>query len=261
MVAERSKKAKTLQPEEAEVLEHIDGELVLSIEKLQEVQDELERINDEESDKVLEVEEKYNVVRKPIYDKRNEVIRAIPEFWLTAFLSHPALSCLLTEDDHKIFKYLLCLNVEDFKKEKSGYSITFDFQANPYFENDKLTKTFYYDDGGNAGITATKISWKKGMNIFNGPIQEGKGKKRSAKQESFFTWLSEDRVGCGAEVLDDEVADIIKDDLWINPLSYFNNEGDANEADEEDDDRNSNDDSDDDEEDEEDEEDDNEDES
>ncbi|XP_068662196.1 NAP1-related protein 2-like [Aristolochia californica] len=235
MVAERSKKAKTLQPEEAEAPELIDGELVLSIEKLQEVQDELEKINDEESDKVLEVEEKYNVVRKPIYDKRNEVIRAIPEFWLTAFLSHPALSSLLTEDDHKIFKYLQCLNVENFKTEKSGYSITFDFQANPYFENDKLTKTFYYDDGGNTGITVTKISWKKGMNISNGAVQEGKGKKRSAKQESFFTWFSEDRVGFGAEALDDEVADIIKDDLWINPLSYFNNEGDADEDDEEDD--------------------------
>lgn len=42
------------------------------------------QINEEASDKVLEVEQKYNVVRKPVYDKRSEVIKAIPDFWLTA---------------------------------------------------------------------------------------------------------------------------------------------------------------------------------
>ncbi|KAG9454990.1 hypothetical protein H6P81_007894 [Aristolochia fimbriata] len=253
MVAERSKKAKTEQQEEAAAQEQIDRELVHSIEKLQEVQDELERINDDESDKVLEVEAKYNVVRKPIYDRRNEVIRAIPEFWLTAFLSHPDLSTLLTEDDHKIFKYLQCLNVEDFKNQKTGYTITFDFQENPYFENDKLTKTFRFDDGGKSTITSTKISWKKGMNISNGSVQEGKGKKRSATEDSFFTWFSEERISPGPGIPDDEVADMIKEDLWINPLSYFNNEGDVDEEDVEDDDGandgSSEDDSDDDEED------------
>jgi len=33
---------------------------------------------------VLEVEQKYNVIRKPVYDKRNEIIKTIPDFWLTA---------------------------------------------------------------------------------------------------------------------------------------------------------------------------------
>lgn len=42
------------------------------------------KINEEASDKVLEVEQKYNEVRKPVYDKRNDIIKAIPDFWLTA---------------------------------------------------------------------------------------------------------------------------------------------------------------------------------
>lgn len=43
MVAERGKKSK-VATEAEEDSDHIDGELVLSIEKLQEVQDELEKV-------------------------------------------------------------------------------------------------------------------------------------------------------------------------------------------------------------------------
>lgn len=42
------------------------------------------QINEEASEKVLEVEQKYNEIRKPVYDKRNDVIKSIPDFWLTA---------------------------------------------------------------------------------------------------------------------------------------------------------------------------------
>jgi hypothetical protein len=30
------------------------------------------------------VEQKYNEIRGPVYDKRNEIIKSIPDFWLTA---------------------------------------------------------------------------------------------------------------------------------------------------------------------------------
>lgn len=41
MVADKGKKTKVAENEEAD---HVDGELVLSIEKLQEIQDELEKV-------------------------------------------------------------------------------------------------------------------------------------------------------------------------------------------------------------------------
>jgi template-activating factor I len=82
-------------------------------------------VNEEASDKVLEVEQKYNEIRRPVYNKRNDIIHNIPDFWLTAFLSHPVLSDLLTDEDQKVFKYLDSLDVEDFKDVKSGYSINF----------------------------------------------------------------------------------------------------------------------------------------
>ncbi|XP_009623886.1 NAP1-related protein 2 [Nicotiana tabacum] len=213
----------------------IDGELVFSIEKLQEIQDELEKINEEASDKVLEVEQKYNEIRKPVYDKRNDIIKAIPDFWLTAFLSHPVLGELLAEEDQKIFKFLSSIEVEDSKDVKSGYSITFNFNANPYFENTKLSKTYTFLEDGPTKISATTIKWKEGMGIPNGVAHEKKGNKRSHAEESFFTWFSEvnqkDEDEDEALEIQDEVADIIKDDLWPNPLTYFNNEPDEEDFD------------------------------
>ncbi|KAA0036075.1 NAP1-related protein 2 [Cucumis melo var. makuwa] len=231
MIADKGKKAKLSEKPEDDNSEVIDEKLVISIEKLQEIQDELEKINEEASDKVLEVEQKYNEVRKPVYDKRNEIIKSIPDFWLTAFLSHPALCELLTEEDQKIFKHLTSLEVEDFKDVKSGYSITFNFNTNPYFEDTKLTKTFTFLDEGTRKINATSIKWKEGMGLPNGFNHEKKGNKRPQAEESFFSWFS-DTEQKDIDDFHDEVAEIIKEDLWPNPLSYFNNEADEDELDE-----------------------------
>ncbi|CAL5201898.1 unnamed protein product [Lathyrus oleraceus] len=233
MVADKTKKLKV--SEKGENAEEIDGELVLSIEKLQEMQDELEKINEEASDKVLEIEQKYNEIRKPLYDQRNDLIKSIPDFWLTAFLSHPALGDLLNEEDQKIFKHLSSLEVEDHKDVKSGYSITFNFNPNPYFEDTKLVKTFTFLEEGTTKVTATPIKWKEGKDIPNGVSQEKKGNKRAASDVSFFTWFSDTEEKEDLDdLIHDEVAELIKDDLWPNPLNYFNSE-DPDEAEEDDD--------------------------
>lgn len=205
----------------------LDAELVQAIEKLQEVQDELERVNEEASDKVLEVEQFYNEIRRPVYSKRNAIIHNIPDFWLTAFLSHPVLCDLLTEDDQKVFKYLESLDVEDFKDVKSGYSISFNFRTNPYFEDTKLTKEFRFSDDGSTSVSGTQPKWKDGMNLTNGVVAEKEGNKRGHQTEdSFFKWFSDTQQKISIEGIQDEVAEVIKDDLWPNPLKYFNNEQD-----------------------------------
>ncbi|KAG5234062.1 hypothetical protein OIU76_000671 [Salix suchowensis] len=222
MVADNKDKKLKVAEKGEEDNNQIDEELVLSIEKLQEIQDDLEKINEEASDKVLEVEQKYNEIRKPVYDKRNEIIKSIPDFWLTAFLSHPALGTLLSEEDQKIFKFLSSLQVEDSKDVKSGYSITFYFEPNPYFEETKLIKSFAFHDEGTTEITATPISWKEGMGLQNGVSHENKGKKRLLADESFLSWFSSTQPKGMIDDMQDEVAEIIKEDLWPNPLSYFN---------------------------------------
>lgn len=213
--------------------EAVDANLVVAIEKLQQVQDELERVAEEASDKVLEVEQHYNEVRHPIYAKRNEVIEGIPDFWLTAFLSHPFLFDCLTEIDQKILKHLHALHVEDFKDVKSGYSIHFLFRQNPYFSNDKLTKEYRFSEDGTVSVTATKPDWKPGMDVTKVGARPGKGAKRGAEEgRSFFRWFQAEEKDEESLTFDDQIADNIKDDLWPNPLRYFSLEAEE-ETDEE----------------------------
>ncbi|KAK8471304.1 hypothetical protein PHAVU_003G190800 [Phaseolus vulgaris] len=208
MVGDKTKKLKI-----AENLEDtIDEKLILSIEKLQEVQDELDKINEEASDKVLEVEQKFNEIRKPVYDKRNEIIvKSIPDFWFTAFMNHPALCELLNLEDQK------------------------NFNPNPYFENTKLTKTFTFFEEGSTKITATPIKWKEGKGLPNG-VNHDKNGKRGRIDISFFTWFSDSEQKDDTDEIHDEVAELIKEDLWPNPLTYFNNEFDEEDFDDEADD-------------------------
>ncbi|XP_073272112.1 uncharacterized protein [Primulina huaijiensis] len=49
-------------------------------------------------------------------------------------------------------------------------------------------------------------------------------------QCSFFTWFNDTQHnGDMVEIHDEQVAEIIKDDLWPNPLTYFNNDADEEE--------------------------------
>ncbi|KAI3858084.1 hypothetical protein MKW98_029558 [Papaver atlanticum] len=191
MVATTRRKSKIAKKNAAEESEHIEeGEP--SIQKLQDLQDELDEVKDEANEKILKLEHKYKEKWRSVYHKRKKLIASIPDFWLTAFLNHPGLGDLITEDDRKVFKYLKSLDVEEFKNVKSTYSITFNFSPNPYFEDANLSKTFSFSDEGMASkITGTKIKWKEGMDIANGVNREKKGSKRPFVEESFFTWFNE----------------------------------------------------------------------
>lgn len=58
---------------ESEFLEQIDA-----------CQNEIDSLNEKASEEILKVEQKYNKLRKPFFEKRNEIIKNIPNFWITA---------------------------------------------------------------------------------------------------------------------------------------------------------------------------------
>jgi hypothetical protein len=43
-----------------------------------------QEVNSKAAEEILALERRYNQVRKPIYDKRNELFKNIPQFWLKA---------------------------------------------------------------------------------------------------------------------------------------------------------------------------------
>ena len=52
------------------------------------------QVNDEASDKVLQIEVEYNQKRQPIYKERSEHLKKLPDFWQLCILQHPVLRSL-----------------------------------------------------------------------------------------------------------------------------------------------------------------------
>ncbi|KAI0230969.1 Protein SET [Lamellibrachia satsuma] len=197
--------------------ERADKEQQEAIEQIDEVQNEIDRLNEQASEEILKVEQKYNKLRQPYFQKRSELIGKIPNFWVTAFVNHPQVSALLNEEDEEALQYLSKVEVQEFEDIKSGYKINFHFDENPYFENKTISKEFHLNDTGEPSSKATPIQWKAGKDLTGKLNGKTMGKKRPhEEQESFFGWFT-DHGEAGA----DELGEVIKDDIWPNPLQYY----------------------------------------
>ncbi|KAI3944362.1 hypothetical protein MKW98_006523 [Papaver atlanticum] len=165
-------------------------------------------------------------LRRQIYNRRSEIIKSIPCFWLTAFLSHYALHRFLSREDQNIFRFLNSVNVEETEDDEGvicGYTITLKFDENPYFENGSLEKTISYTSlstdplkeycEAEVKIRGSDIHWKDGMDIT------GNEQGFTGTGTTFFTWFSD--LGCVAMKAYDEVANLIKQDLWPYAGRYF----------------------------------------
>lgn len=54
------------------------------MEKLSDIQEQVDKINEAASEEILQVEQKYNKLRRPHYENRAELIEKLPNFWVTA---------------------------------------------------------------------------------------------------------------------------------------------------------------------------------
>lgn len=61
-----------------------DAETQKALEEIDGCQNDIDALNEKASEEILKVEQKYNKLRKPFFEKRNEIIQKIPNFWVTA---------------------------------------------------------------------------------------------------------------------------------------------------------------------------------
>jgi template-activating factor I len=210
-----------------------DTEAQEAIEEIDRVQCEIDKLNEEASEEILKVEQKFNKLRQPHFKKRSDLISKIPNFWVTVFVNHPQLSTLLDEEDEEALQYLKKVDVQEFEDIKSGYRINFHFDAakNPFFENELLFKEFHLNDNGEPTCKSSTIKWKPGRNLCeetkpaaakDSSAEAGKNRKRSHKDASlFFSWFNDH-----SDASSDDFGEVIKDDIWPNPLQYFLAQGD-----------------------------------
>jgi hypothetical protein len=123
-----------------------DPETQRALEEIDSCQNEIDTLNEKASEEILKVEQKYNKQRKPFFEKRNQLIQKIPNFWVTAvsifachlsvchlsdelffllkqFVNHPQISAILDEEEEECLHYMTRLEVEEFEDIKSGYRI------------------------------------------------------------------------------------------------------------------------------------------
>lgn len=216
--ATASKKAKLDDSVEEK---EFDEETQAALEEIDGCQNDIDAMNEKASEEILKVEQKYNQLRKPHFEKRSGIIGRIPKFWLTAFINHPQLSSIIEEEEEDCLQYLDKLEVEEFEDIKSGFKIQFNFSDNPYFSTKVLCKEFHLGSSGDPESKSTEIQWKEGYNLVQKAKQReamanAKSRKRQLESRTFFTWFEDN-----SDPQQDDVAEVIKDDLWPNPLQYF----------------------------------------
>lgn len=114
--ATASKKAKLDDSVEEK---EFDEETQAALEEIDGCQNDIDAMNEKASEEILKVEQKYNQLRKPHFEKRSGIIGRIPKFWLTAFINHPQLSSIIEEEEEDCLQYLDKLDVEEFEDIKS----------------------------------------------------------------------------------------------------------------------------------------------
>lgn len=209
-IAKKVKKSDDALEDESEALEAIDS-----------CQNEIDALNEKASEEILKVEQKYNTLRKPYFQKRNEIIKRIPSFWVTAIVNHPQISGILEEEEEECLQFMEKLEVEEFEDIKSGYRIHFYFDENPYFENKMLTKEFNLGSSGGKETpvsTSTAIKWKPDRDLTKMLPKKALAnrRKRGLEYRTFFDWFTDNN-----DPINDDIAELIKDDLWPNPLQYY----------------------------------------
>lgn len=205
---------------EAEESRDFDSETQKALEDIDSCQNEIDALNEKASEEILRVEQKYNKLRKPYFDRRNELIKKIPNFWVTAFVNHPQISAILDEEEEECLHYLNMVEVEEFEDIKSGYRIKFHFSSsNPYFSNEVLCKEFHLATTGDPASKSTPINWQDGMDLTK-RVQEqmipSDRKRKLRPNRTFFSWFLDNKDPSA-----DDIAEVIKDDMWPNPLPYF----------------------------------------
>jgi len=112
----------------------------------------------------------------------DEKIVGCPQFWVCAISQHDTVAETLSEGDVDCLEYLRNISARD-NEDGTGFTLKFDFQDNPYFENKFLEKrydipNFYMDDEPLLEkIDATEIKWKEGQSLTHKSVT----KKQRAK--------------------------------------------------------------------------------
>eukprot|EP00770_Monocercomonoides_exilis_P001076 MONOS_1068.1-p1 / transcript=MONOS_1068.1 / gene=MONOS_1068 / organism=Monocercomonoides_exilis_PA203 / gene_product=unspecified product / transcript_product=unspecified product / location=Mono_scaffold00018:81209-82341(+) / protein_length=231 / sequence_SO=supercontig / SO=protein_coding / is_pseudo=false len=188
-----------------------------------------------------QVQAQYQTKLEPILEKRAEIFKRIPNFWLTALSSNPLLGSFFSDPDTiNAMGYCKDLSFTSKGHLPGGFTIRLTFDENPYFKNSVIEKPVIVQDGLDlVGAPCAEIEWKEGMNISKRVAEAnneramaeagGKGKQRDIHgfqpTVTFFDLLTPENT-------DPTYLMMIKDEIYPNPRSSFTDFDDEGEFEE-----------------------------
>lgn len=202
----------------------MDPKVAKTLEEVETIQGELFKLNEKASEEILKVEQKFNQLRRPHFAKRAQFLKNIPHFWLSTLANHHVIAPMIeSAEDEDCLHYLIDLDVEEFEDIKSGYRINLHFKENPYIINEVIVKEFQIVSSDETVSALTPIEFKntpqgKSLRqvVDNSIAQYRRSRRPGQTHQSFFAWLAEP-----SEPGTDEIAEILKDQIWPNPLEFF----------------------------------------
>lgn len=182
----------------------------LRMNPLEAIQMELDTVNAQADRAFQQLEQKFGRMRRHYLERRNYIIQNIPGFWMTAFRNHPQLSAMIRGQDAEMLRYVTNLEVKELRHPKTGCKFKFFFRRNPYFRNKLIVKEYEVRSSGRVVSLSTPIIWRRGRE------PQSFIRRNQDLICSFFTWFSDHSLPES-----DRIAEIIKEDLWPNPLQYY----------------------------------------
>lgn len=182
------------------------------MDSLEAIDQELSNVNAQADRAFLQLERKFGRMRRLHMQRRSFIIQNIPGFWVTAFRNHPQLSPMISGQDEDMMRYMINLEVEELKHPRAGCKFKFIFQSNPYFRNEGLVKEYERRSSGRVVSLSTPIRWHRGQD----PQAHIHRNREGNPIPSFFNWFSDHSL-----LEFDRIAEIIKGELWSNPLQYY----------------------------------------
>eukprot|EP00928_Gymnodinium_smaydae_P032974 TRINITY_DN23746_c0_g1_i2.p1 TRINITY_DN23746_c0_g1~~TRINITY_DN23746_c0_g1_i2.p1 ORF type:complete len:263 (+),score=60.81 TRINITY_DN23746_c0_g1_i2:57-791(+) len=183
--------------------------------ELHDVQLELQLLEQKCAEEQITVQQRYDRLRQPFFERRSALLRCIPGFWRAALRSHPQQ--LVHPAEEEVLGQLLDLSVKDNLDRRGSYEVHATFGENSIFLERSICKrvTFqdtFRDDVSPATLTPAGDSGKDVLDEL-----------RTSSRRSVLGWfMSSASSGGGLNSPDSAgFGDVLRGDLWQDPIPYY----------------------------------------
>ncbi|KAG0739365.1 hypothetical protein G6F57_006337 [Rhizopus arrhizus] len=163
------------------------------------IEDQFQILQEETAKAMEQVQAYQHKMMTPVWEKRREIVKNIPNFWGQAIRNHPFFAATLSENDAKALDYLTDFHVEYDEANPKRCKVTATFKENDIFKNKTLTKEVIIDpEEGGTVVSKSAIE-------YHGE----KSKKRKADEDdelenySAIEWFGDDTIEAGILLIDD----------------------------------------------------------